>query len=74
MGYWLPVSDWNVNRFLVMVSAIALIVISALSLSAGGSTAHMVHSLHRTLTHKALLSACFAAQRLTARLCVFSPL
>ena len=42
MGYWLPVSDWNVNRFLVMLSAIALIVISALGLRAGGSTAHMV--------------------------------
>ena len=39
---WLPVSDWNVNRFLVMLSAIALIVISALGLRAGGSTAHMV--------------------------------
>jgi len=49
MGYWLPVSDWNVNRFLVMLSAIALIVISAMGLHAGGSTAHMV--LHRQHWH-----------------------
>ena len=48
MGYWLPVSDWNVNRFLVMLSAIALIVISAL-----GPASWRLHGSHGTHDYSA---------------------
>ena len=76
MGYWLPVSDWNVNRFLVMVSAVALIVISALGLHAGGGTAHMVrlrssqHSAHAS-PHTLSLPLC--SSPLHASLCGRAP-
>lgn len=42
MAILLPFSDLTITRALVMISAIALIVVSALGLWSGGSTAHMV--------------------------------